>query len=80
MDLANKKVEDCFLKTKIVYFTASNNVRVSQHAQLDEPTCKHTQCSNETYSHEDTQQNMVQHHGHKLPLLSSLRGGRKMCD
>lgn len=48
-----------------------------EHAQLNETPCKHTQSANETHSHEHTQQDVIQHHGHKLPLLCSLQENRE---
>lgn len=76
LDLANKKDEDikCFFENSTFHSNSLlwRQTRVSQHAQLNEPTCKHTQRSNETHSHEHAQENVVQHHGHKLPLFSSL--------
>lgn len=84
LDLANKKDEDikCLFENSIFhsYSLLRRQSRVSQHAQLNEPTCKHTQCSNETHSHEHAQQNVVQHHGHKLPLFSSLSRERQTRD
>lgn len=74
---------ECFENKDSIFH--SNNLfrsqtRASQHAQLNEPTCEHTQCSDETHSHEHAQQNVVQHHCHKLPLFSSLSRQRQICD
>lgn len=41
-------------------------------AEIDEASSKNTQCTDDTNSHEDTEQNVVQHHGNKLPLLAGL--------
>ena len=44
-----------------------------EHAELDQAAGEHPQRSDQTDGHEDTQQDVVQHHGHELPLLSRLR-------
>lgn len=48
-----------------------------EHAELDKTPSEHTQSANETHGHEHTQQDVIQHHGHELPLLCSLREKRE---
>lgn len=67
------------LSNKLVFYKSNKynkKPRHLEHAQLNEAACKNTQCTNQTHSHENTQQNMIQHHGHKLPLFSSLKEKR----
>lgn len=41
-------------------------------AEFNEAASKHSQRADNTHGHEDTEQNVVQHHGNKLPLLTGL--------
>ena len=45
------------------------------HVELNEAASKHTQCADDANCHEDAQQNVIQHHGNKFPLLCSLERG-----
>lgn len=43
-----------------------------QQVELDESPSKDGDCPDETHDHEHAQQDVIQHHGDKLPLLRCL--------
>lgn len=47
-----------------------------QHIELNEPPSKDSKGPNDAHCHEDAQQDVVQHHGNKLPLLCRLQWNR----
>lgn len=45
-----------------------------QHVELDQSPSKHRDRPNDADGHEDTEQDVIQDHGHKLPLLCCVVG------
>lgn len=43
-----------------------------QHVELYEASGKDSNSPDDTHGHEHAEQNVIQHHGHELPLLRSL--------
>lgn len=59
-----------------VVLLAGDHLPFSPHVEFDESSSKDCQRANEANGHEDAEQDMVQNHRHKFPLLRSLSGGR----
>lgn len=56
--------------------TDPNTFLYLQHIELNEPASKDSEGPNDAHCHENTQQDVVQHHGNKLPLLRCLQWNR----